>query len=210
MSHTTRYRSWSERLLWGAGPYLVRGICRIVWRLEIEAEEGFPKPPFVVAANHHSFLDAILIGAAFGTKIRFLALQGLFGHYRWVDLALRAFDVIPLRRGVVPLGPVREALNHVHEGGAVGLFPEGTRHWDFDPRRAKHGAAWLATRAKVPLIPVALQGTQQVLGVDNRLRSGRVKITVGSPLRGDADSRPEVERLTSRWADWLATTLSQR
>lgn len=209
MSHATRYRSWSERLLWGAGPYLVRGIGRVVWRLEIEAEKGFPEPPFVVAANHQSFLDAILIGAAFGTKIRFLALQDLFGHYRWVDRALTTFDAIPLRRGVVPLGPMREALTHLLKGGAVGLFPEGTRHWNFDPGRAKHGAAWLASRAIVPLVPVAIQGTDQVLGVDNRLRSGRVKITVGPSLHGGGN-RPEVEQLTSRWADWLSNTLSQR
>lgn len=209
MSDAIGYRSWSEQVLWRAGPYLVRGIGRIVWHLEVETEEGFPDPPFVVAANHHSFLDAILIGATFGTKIRFLALQGLFGHYRWVDRALRTFDAIPIRRGVVPLGPVREALTHLLAGGAVGLFPEGTRHRDFDRSKAKHGAAWLASRATVPLVPVALQGTDQVLGVDNRLRSGRVKVTVGPPLHGDGDSRLEVEQLTSRWADWLARTLSQ-
>lgn len=166
-----------------------------------------PEPPFVVAANHHSFLDAILICAVLGQKIRFLALQDLFGHYRWVDRALKTVDVIPLQRGFVPLGPVREALSHLNVGGAVGLFPEGTRHRDFDPRRARHGAAWLATRAEVPLVPVALSGTERILGVDNRLHRGRAKLTFGPPLQGRGEDRSAVEDLTFRWASRVQDAL---
>lgn len=194
--------------MWGFGPPLIRGLGRIMWRLEIQADHGSPDPPFVVAANHHSFLDAFLIASALRHKIRFLALSDLFGHYRLVDRALDAFDVIPLRRGAVPLGPVRAALAHLSKGGAVGLFPEGTRHWEFDPARARPGAAWLAAKTGVPLIPVVIEGTERVLGVDNRLHRGRIRITIGPPLHASGNDRSAVQDLSTSWSRWVSDVLT--
>lgn len=194
--------------MWGWLPLLVRGVGRVAWRLEVDHGEGFLDPPFVVAANHHSFLDAFLIGALLRRKVRFLALDDLFGNYRLVDRALTAFDVVPLKRGVVPLGPMRTALAHLSDGGVVGLFPEGTRTWDFDPERVRPGAAWLAVREGVPLVPIAITGTDRILGVDNRLRAGRVRIAVGPPLLGDGTDRAAVEELSRRWSGWIAERLA--
>lgn len=196
-----------ERVAWACVPPLIGGVGRIVWRLETDFGDGFPDPPFVVASNHHSFLDAFLIAAAFRRKIRFLALKDLFGNYRWVDFALNSFDVIPLRRGTVPLGPVRTALDYLSAGGVVGLFPEGTRHREFDPNRARPGAAWLATRTDLPLVPVAVAGTERVLGPDNRLHYGQIRVTVGPVLRRSGLERADIDDLTARWAEWVAVTL---
>jgi len=185
----------------------VRSVAKTAWRLEVDDGDGFPDPPFVVAGNHHSFLDPFLIGAIFGQKIKFLALHDLFGNHRWLDFALEAFDVIPIRRGVTPLGAMRRALDHLAHDGVLGLFPEGTRHPVFDPHRARHGAAWLATRAGVPLVPVALSGTQRVLGVDNRLHVGRIGVVVGPPMRGAHDDKLAIHDLTRRWGKWVADSL---
>jgi 1-acyl-sn-glycerol-3-phosphate acyltransferase len=193
--------------MWAVVPALVRAVGRAVWRLRIDASSGFPSPPFVIAANHFSFLDAFLIAAAHRRKIRFLALVDLFGNYRTVDVVLVAFDVIPIRRGGVPLGPVREALDHLAAGGVVGLFPEGTRHWNFDPLRAKRGAAWLAARAGVPLVPVAIAGTDRVLGVDNRLHRSRIRVTIGPAMIPAGTDRAAADALTGTWGRWVATTL---
>lgn len=190
-------------------PAVVRTVARVAWRLEVRPGPGLPDPPFVVASNHHSFLDPLLVGSVLRERIRFLGLVDLFGNYRWLDLALEVFEVIPLRRGVVPLGPVRTALSHLERGGAVGLFPEGTRHWDFDPGRALPGAAWLAARAGVPLVPMAVSGTERVLGVDNRLRRGRVVVEVGPPLSALSSQREAVDDLNARWARWVSQALSQ-
>lgn len=202
--------SFVERVAWAGLPPLIRTLGRVAWRLDVDAKWGFPDPPFVVASNHHSFLDPLLVGSVLGERIRFLGLVDLFGNYRWLDYVLEVFDVIPLQRGVVPLGPVRTALVHLEEGGAVGLFPEGTRHWEFDPQRARHGAAWLATRTGVPLLPVAVSGTARVLGVDNRLRSGRLRVDVGPPLRAVSSHRGAIDDLTAGWGEWVSRALRQR
>lgn len=200
-------RPWSERVAWAIVPPLVTGVGRIAWHLEVDVHDGLPEPPFVVASNHFSFLDGLLIGGVLRRKVRFLALVDLFGNYRWLDFALVSFDVIPIKRDVVPFGPVRTALSHLRDGGAVGLFPEGTRHATFDRHRALPGAAWLAVRADVPLVPVAVAGTEDVLGVDNRLRAGSIKVTVGEPLHASGTDVRAVDDLTSRWGSWVADTL---
>jgi len=84
---------------------------------------GFPPPPFVIASNHLSFLDPPLIGAVYGSRVRFLALAELFGNHRLLDLMMDAFEVIEIRRNTVPLGPLRQCLAHLREGGVVAAFP---------------------------------------------------------------------------------------
>ncbi|HSM43707.1 MAG TPA: hypothetical protein VK969_01680, partial [Acidimicrobiia bacterium] len=71
------------------------------------------------------------------------------------------------------------------------------------------GAAWLAARAGVPLVPMAVSGTDQVLGVDNRLRRGRVVVEVGPPLSAVSSQRQAVDDLTASWANWVSQALSQ-
>jgi 1-acyl-sn-glycerol-3-phosphate acyltransferase len=191
-------------------PPLVRGIGRLAWRLEIRSAAPPPKPPFVVAANHYSFLDAFVVAASLPSRIRFLALQDLYGHHGWVDFALNAYGAIPVARSTVPLRPVRSALSHLDDGGVVGLFPEGTRHWVFDPLNARHGAAWLATRAGVPVVPVAISGTDGVLGVDNKLRRGSIQVEVGASLRPEGSDRNAIADLTARWGEWVEHRLLAR
>ncbi len=197
----------ATRFVWAVVPRLVRSVGAVAWRLEIDAGPGFPPPPFVIAANHYSFLDPFLIGAAWRRRVSFIGLHDLYGNYRLVDWGLEAFETIPVRRGVVPVGTVRQALRHLTSGGAVGVFPEGTRHWTFEPEKARPGAAWLAARSGAPLVPVAIAGSEDVLGVDNRLRRGRIRLTVGPTLRAAGTDRPAVDDLTRRWADWVGGAL---
>jgi 1-acyl-sn-glycerol-3-phosphate acyltransferase len=198
----------SNRIAWATVPSIVTGVGALAWRLRIERPHGFPAPPFVIASNHHSFLDPLLLGTAWGSRMRFIGLVDLFGNHPLLDFALEAFETIPVRRGVVPLGPVRAALGHLEAGGVVGLFPEGRRHWAFDPASALPGAAWLAARVGVPLVPAAIAGSEDVLGVDNRLHRGRIRVVVGPALAAEGSDRPAVDHLTRRWAHWVAETLS--
>lgn len=209
LTGTSRNRRLPERLAWTVVPPLVRGVGRVVWRLEISLGEGFPEPPFVVASNHFSFLDPFLVAAAFDRKIKFLALVDLFGNYKFVDFALDAFDVIPVKRSTVPLGAMRSAIDHLSRGGVIGLFPEGTRHYKFDPGRLRPGAAWLAARTGVPLVPVAVSGTDKVLGVDNRLHAGNVHVAVGPSLHAKGKDRAAIWDLMSLWGHWVSNHLGK-
>ena len=188
-------------------PRVIHFVSKVLWRLRIDYGEGFPDTAFVIAANHSSFLDPPIVGGVFRRRVRFLTLGDLFGNYRLLDLALRTFEVIEVRRGAIPLGALRQALDHLGEGGVVAVFPEGTRARRFGDRPIALGAAWLAVRAKVPLVPLAIAGTEEVLGVDNKLHRGRIRVFVGPAIYPEGSGRKSAEELTHRWAEWVEAQL---
>ncbi|MFP3915681.1 MAG: lysophospholipid acyltransferase family protein, partial [Actinomycetota bacterium] len=179
---------------------------RAVFSLRIEREGPIPPPPFVVAANHYSHLDPAVVGAVLGTPVRFLALRDLLGESRFLDWVLIGSGAIPTPRRGVPLAAVRTALTALESAQVVGVFPESTRvsHWGtVAPRR---GAAWLARRAGVPLVPVALIGTGRAFDLDNRIHRAPITVVVGRALdTGGADSWA----LTGRWEGWVTSRIER-
>ena len=198
----------TSRLWWLVSLPMIRLGARILCGLRIDREAGFPAPPFVLAANHYSFLDPPLVGAVYGKRARFIALIDLFGNHKPLDWALHAWEAITVRRGTVPLGTVRQCLAHLESGGVVGLFPEGIRVERFGDAGFKPGAAWLATQTGVPLVAVAVNGTDQVLGIDNKFRRGRIEVIVGPTFHPTGTDRAAVDDLTRRWAEWVAQALT--
>jgi 1-acyl-sn-glycerol-3-phosphate acyltransferase len=118
----------------------------------------------VVAANHFSHLDPVMVSMAVDRPIRFLAVNELYGRSAVFDRLTLWLGAIPLPRSRVPLGALRLALAELDAGGTVGLFPEGMRVWVWGEVAPKRGAAWLARRAGVPLLPVAIAGSEQAMG----------------------------------------------
>jgi 1-acyl-sn-glycerol-3-phosphate acyltransferase len=158
-----------------------------------------------LASNHYSHLDPPAIGAVLGIPIRFLALDDLFAANRFLAGFLPTVGVITVSRRNPSIAGVRTALAHLDAGEAVGVFPEGTRvrRWgDQPPRR---GAAWLAVRTGVPFVPVAVLGTSEAMGLDNRPHRAPIRVVVGEPLHAGDDSL----ELTRRWADWVTKQLAR-
>lgn len=195
------------RVVWLAGAPLLHGVARAALRLQVQQQEALPDPPYVVAANHLSHLDPPLIGVVLRRPVLFLALDDLF-HHRVLGFLLRTFGAVPLPRGRVALGALRAASRHLSGGGVVVLFPEGrrVRCWGEEPPR--RGAAWLAARHSVPLVPVAISGTDQVLGLDNRPRPGRLRLVIGPPLTPGGRGREPEEALLRQWAEWMDSQLA--
>jgi 1-acyl-sn-glycerol-3-phosphate acyltransferase len=202
-------RSLKSRLFW---PVVIPSIkigARLLWGLKVDRSHSFPEPPFVLAANHYSFLDPPLVGAAaYGKRARFIALIDLYGNHWPLDWALDALDVITVRRGTVPLGTVRTCLAHLDEGGVVGVFPEGIRVNSFGEAGFKRGAAWLAVKRQVPLVAVAVTGTDRVLGVDNVWHRGRIRLLVGPTLHPNGTDKAAIDDLLDRWAQWVGQALT--
>ena len=166
------YRTWKAALPVGSG------LSR--WWLDFEVTG--PRPPagpIVVAANHYSHVDPVLASMTVDRPIRYLALDELYGNSRFFDRLTLWLGAIPVSRTRAPLGALRLALTELAAGGTVGLFPEGVRVWAWGEAVPKRGAAWLARRAGVPLVPVALAGTDLVMG------RGARRIT-RSPVTGTA------------------------
>lgn len=195
-----------SRFLWRAGPPLVRGAGRAFFSLKIEREADIPPPPFVLAANHYSHFDPAIIPAAMGVPVRFLALDHLFGVNRLLDWLLYGFGSIPTPRERLPIRAVKVALARLEAGEVVGVFPEATRvsHWGTLP--AKRGAAWLAARSGLPLVPVAIIGTGRALGLENRLRRAPIRVVIGEAVRPEGY---DATTLTDHWAEWMTDQVNR-
>ncbi|HUZ83360.1 MAG TPA: lysophospholipid acyltransferase family protein [Gaiellales bacterium] len=145
----------------------------ILLRPRVRGRENVPAAgPALLVSNHRSFWDIPLLGAVQPRTLRFMAKSELFG-FRPVGRFLAWGGAFPVRRGL----PDRQALRTVHdtmvEGGVVAIFIEGTRHVNLE--QAKAGAGRLAVVEGVPVVPVALRGT-------DRWRPGRrVSVAFGPP-----------------------------
>lgn len=147
---------------WVLGPF--RFIGGRFFPFTCEGRVQVPAGPVVVAANHLSHLDPVMVAMAVDRPIRFLAVDELYGRSAFFDRLTLWLGAIPLPRSRAPLGALRLALAELAAGGTVGVYPEGMRVWAWDESRPKRGAAWLARRAGVPLLPVAVAGSEEALG----------------------------------------------
>lgn len=181
-------------------------------RIDLRGLEHVPRRgPAILVSNHTGYLDFTFVGLAGhrrGRLVRFLAKQPTFDH-PLSGPPMRAMGHIPVRR---PDGTVaaRRAARALAAGEVVGVFPEATisRSWTLKPYR--RGAAYLACRLGVPLVPIVVWGGHRVLTVDGRwsLRRGRaVTITVGEPLHPSAGD--DVARVSDRLRERMDELLAQ-
>ena len=183
---------WTYRLVIRAalGVFAALGL-----RIDVRGAEHLPREGgAVLAANHVGFLDFLfvgLVGRQRGRFVRFLAKQGVFTP-PLVGPAMRAMGHVAVDRahGEVAL---RHAVTKARAGEVVGVFPEATISHSWELRPFRPGAAAVATWCQVPLVPVAVWGSQRILTVGGRfsLRRGTaVTIVVGEPLTPAPDAEP--------------------
>lgn len=187
--------------MWRTAPPLVRFAGKIMFSLEVE-RAPVPDGPVVFAANHLSHLDPIVVGFAAQQPVRFLAVDELYGRSRVFDRLTLWLGAIPMTRTRVPFGPLKLALGELAAGQSIGLFPEGVRVWAWGEREPKRGAAWLSARAGVPLVPVAITGSDLAMGREARsISRAPIRVTVcDAILPTDHASAPDpVGSMTDEW-----------
>ena len=159
-----------------------------------------PAGPYVAVINHLSHLDPPIAGLALRRPVRFLALDELWGNAVILDWIFQLYGAIPFpREGRYPLAALKVALDHLEAGGIVGVFPEGRRVRSWGEAPVARGAAWLATRADVPVVPVAVWGTQHAMPLGTlRIRQAPIRVVVGCPIEPSsfAGGRDRVGALT--------------
>ncbi|WP_031510353.1 lysophospholipid acyltransferase family protein [Streptomyces megasporus] len=180
-------------------------------RFDIEGTEHIPRRGgAVLASNHIGYLDFVFAGlAARPAKrlVRFMAKESVFRHKVSGPL-MRAMKHIPVDRSQGEHA-YRHALNSLRSGEIVGIFPEATISQSFTLKKFKTGAARMAQEAGVPLLPVALWGTQRLWTKGHKRDFGRnhfpITIRVGEPILAAAgESVAHVtERLRERIQELL-------
>ena len=176
---------------------LVELVCRLYWRVEIRGRENVPSGgPFVIAPVHRSNIDTLLAGCVTRRRIRFMGKDSLW-KYRWSGALFSSLGAFPVHRGT----PDREALRICEEalrgGEPVVLFPEGTRQSGPEVQPLFEGAAFVAARAHVPIVPVGIGGSEWAMPKGSkRILPVKVVIIIGEPI--PAPERPASGRVSRR------------
>lgn len=139
--------------------------------------------PFVVVANHASFLDPYLIGyTSVNRQVGFMAKDELF-HVPIFGSIIRYCGAFPVKRGVVDQTAIQNFHDFLHAGKPLVVFVEGTRTLDGQLQKAKKGSGMLLYNAKVPVIPAYIDGTFRCWPKGKLLpRPGRTSVTYGPAI----------------------------
>lgn len=171
-------------------------LTKLTSRPEVIGRERIPRdPPYILATNHLSAFDIPLLAAVFPHAIRALAAIEHRSNPLYA-LVLEASGAIWVRRGEVDRQALRTALAVLERDEVVGVAPEGTRaDKSHALQEGKAGTAYLATRAKVPIVPVGLAGTEKIKSSLLGLRRPRVRVMIGEPFRLPKSGRVRSEEL---------------
>jgi 1-acyl-sn-glycerol-3-phosphate acyltransferase len=170
-------------VLYGILKPLTLIVTRLLFGLRGRGMEHVPRTgPVLLVANHASVLDPPLVGAACPRRLSFLAKAELF-DVPLLGALIRRLGARPLRREGPDAGALRTALRVLREGGALLVFPEGTRSADGVLGPAKPGAGMLAVLGQAPVVPVYVSGSAQAWPRGRKLpRRTSITVTFGPPL----------------------------
>lgn len=167
-------RFWSPVLLWAGGA-----------KLEVQGLEGLDrKQPYVFVSNHQSTIDIPTLFMALPWNTRFVSKKALMyvpflGWYMW----LAKFIFVDRGNRKTAIASLDKAAQQIRDGISIIVFAEGTRSPDLTVKPFKKGPFALAMKAGVPLVPVAIEGSGQLMP-KNRwvITPGPIKVLVGKPI----------------------------
>jgi 1-acyl-sn-glycerol-3-phosphate acyltransferase len=165
-------------------------LIRLLFAASVVGRGNMPaRGGVILASNHLSFFDSVIITLMSRRPVSFLAKAEYFtgkGFKGWLSKAFfEAISAIPVRRdsALAAQDALDSGLDRIINGEAFAMYPEGTRSLDGRLYRGKTGVAWLALTAGVPVIPVALTGTNNIQPVGSKgIRLAKLRIEYGKPM----------------------------
>lgn len=138
--------------------------------------------PVILAPNHASFLDPAMVGCALPREVNYLARESLF-RFPGVGWYLRQLKSVPVDRDGGGAAGLRAIMSRLEAGGAVLLFPEGTRTPDGKLQRARSGLGLMVIKTEAPVVPVRIFGTFEAYGRHMKFPlPRRVGVRYGKPM----------------------------
>ena len=169
---------------------VVPPVAKAVWRPRVIGLDNVPAAgPVIVASNHLSFADSIVIPFVVPRKVVFLAKEDYFTGTGVKGALVRAWfegiGMVPVDRDdtKAAIASLDIALAVLRRGEAFGIYPEGTRSRDGRLFRGRTGVAHLALTSGAPVVPVGVSGTQHIQPVGSNVpRLAKVTVRFGEPL----------------------------
>lgn len=204
---------FSYRLGW----IFFRSLFATYFRWRVIGAENVPlQDGVILAANHASYLDPPLVGAGVPRTINFLARESLF-RFPPMAAVLRSWEVVPVDRDGGGAKGLKTILDRLLRGGAIILFPEGTRTTDGRLQPARSGIGLTVIKSTAPVVPVRVFGTFQAYGRRHKFpRPVRLTVMYGRPLlfqdlRAEAKScgKVRLKEIYQQVADDIMTAIAK-
>ncbi len=174
----------SSRAFYQSVRFLVVSILRTYCRMTVEGVENVPKTgAFVLAPIHRSYIDTPIASGCSRRRLRFMGKDTMWKSkpFGWTLSALGAF---PVTRGSADREAITRAIAVLESGEPLVLFPEGERKSGPIVQPLRDGAAYVACKAGVPIVPVGIGGSERVLGKGMKFMYPRkLVVLIGEPIR---------------------------
>ena len=193
------------------GNAALRAAFVVALDLKVHGVERVPRTgPLIVAINHTSFIDPLLVGAFIPRDVVMMSKIENFALPFFGQLA-KWYGAFPIHRGEVDREALKKALEVLRGGQPLLMAPEGTRSTDGQLQAGHDGLALLATRTRAPILPFVIAGAKPVSRNLKKLKRTRVRVNIGEPFTLDATmakpSRAELAALTDHLMLRLAALL---
>ncbi|MFC7402448.1 lysophospholipid acyltransferase family protein [Citricoccus sp. GCM10030269] len=168
-----------------------RALVRVSCRPTVTGLENVPASGgFIVASNHLSFLDSVILQAVFPRMVHFFAKAEYFAQPGLKGRAMKRFfesvGSIPVHRDekAASVAALDQLVERIEAGAGVGIYPEGTRSRDGRLYKGRTGVGWLALTTGAPVVPVGLRGTERLQPPGtNRVTPHHFTLSIGEPLQ---------------------------
>mgnify|MGYP000229829739 CR=1 FL=1 len=168
------FRLWVDIIIWTCG-----------MKIRAEGMENIdPARSYIVVANHQSYMDIPALAYVFPSRLRFIAKSSLL-YIPFFGITMKRLGHAIINRGerVKALKTVGEFIKNLRKGDSIVIFPEGTRSKDGRVGDFKKGALLLVVKSGLPVLPVAICGTRQVMPKGRfYVTPGEVRIKIGAPI----------------------------
>jgi 1-acyl-sn-glycerol-3-phosphate acyltransferase len=208
-------QSRSTKIFYSIVRGLVVGICRSYLRLRVVGSENVPREgSFVFAPTHRSTIDIPVASAATRRRMRFMGKDSIW-KYKPIGKIMTGLGAFPVTRGSADLEALKRCIAIVQSGEPLVMFPEGTRHYGPEVQPLFDGAAYIALKTGVPIVPAAIAGTEDVMRSGSKaIRFKKCRMVIGKPIAADVPgggraSREQIGDLTVQLQNELQRLLDE-
>lgn len=183
--------------------FILHAFSKLFWRLTIDGREHLPKQgAYVLAPVHRSNVDTVLACTITTRRMHFMGKASMWKY--GFGVLWNALGAYPVHRGAADREALRKTADMIATGEPVVIFPEGTRQSGPEVQELFDGAAYVAAKTGVPIVPVGIGGSEKAMPKGARfIHPTKVHIVIGAPLEpraedGKRTSRRAVHELTQQ------------
>jgi|TARA_B100001113_G_scaffold252011_1_gene207674 1-acyl-sn-glycerol-3-phosphate acyltransferase len=171
-------------------------VCFLLTKMTVRGKENLPKNgPYILAPNHIHNIDPFPLSAAINKPITFLMAEDQ-NPLKWYEgWAPRSYGVLMVNRKKIQPSTIKAMHKQIIKKEIVCIFPEGTALGS-GLKKGKNGAAFFAARHEIPVIPVAISGTEKALPSLKKLKRAKITIEFGKPVFTKKENLKNLDELT--------------